>query len=199
MGTAVQIENIGHKINDLHSKIRNDIKNAILKAIKVGELLIGVKNKIDHGEFGAWILAECEFSESTAKRYMGLFKFQNVIKGAEDFADAYKAITDERKRLALIDNDRVYKLIAQYERTGKKPEGWDNACEYYYRKMKEEETVKEERQVQEDENDLSMAGLLGPVFVKIDSLLDTEQPRKIKKIMAENISKYCTKKLNSMG
>lgn len=54
---------------------------------RVGEMLRGVKSKLDHGEFTAWVEANFEFSSCTARRYMRI---------ADGRYPLTKTVTDDR-------------------------------------------------------------------------------------------------------
>lgn len=52
------------------SSIRERGREAAAKVIEIGTQLVAVKNKLPHGDFGAWIEAEFGWSNRTAQRYM---------------------------------------------------------------------------------------------------------------------------------
>lgn len=58
------------RINEEHRLARESAESAIAHAIRCGELLIEQKPRCGHGNFQAWIGANCEFAYETAKRYM---------------------------------------------------------------------------------------------------------------------------------
>jgi hypothetical protein len=57
-------------INEAHRLARQHAESAVQYAIRCGELLMQQKAKLRHGEFGAWVQANCEFSYSSARAYM---------------------------------------------------------------------------------------------------------------------------------
>lgn len=57
-------------INEAHALARTSAETAVQHAIRCGELLSAKKEALPHGEFQAWIEANCAFAVSTAKRYM---------------------------------------------------------------------------------------------------------------------------------
>ena len=59
-------------------------------AIEWGELLIEVKNVLNHGEFRDWILKNCDgISLRTAQNYMTLANGKDRIKNEENIRKAY--------------------------------------------------------------------------------------------------------------
>jgi hypothetical protein len=57
-------------VNAEHALAQSHAEQAIKHAIRCGELLQAKKAELPHGEFGAWIAANCTFKRSTAARYM---------------------------------------------------------------------------------------------------------------------------------
>ena len=57
-------------INREHGLARSCAESAVQHAIRCGELLIEQKDRLQHGEFGDWVKANCEFGQHTARIYM---------------------------------------------------------------------------------------------------------------------------------
>ena len=64
---------------DLAARIRVEQENARLAfrtgiehALRVGELLLEAKEKVNHGHWSHWLHAHCDLSERTAQGYMRL-------------------------------------------------------------------------------------------------------------------------------
>ena len=57
-------------INEAHRLARQHAESAVQYAIRCGELLAAKKAELPHGDFGAWVQANCEFSYSSARAYM---------------------------------------------------------------------------------------------------------------------------------
>ena len=57
-------------INAAHADAVKHATSAIGYAKTAGELLLKVKQKLPHGEFGSWLEANCSVSERQAQRYM---------------------------------------------------------------------------------------------------------------------------------
>jgi len=73
-------------INREHRMARASAESAVQHAMRCGELLAAKKAELPHGEFQAWIEANCEFTWRTAQRYMAATKcdthvaFQSLTK-----------------------------------------------------------------------------------------------------------------------
>ena len=55
-----------------HKAAQRCASEAVAHAIRAGELLIEAKAALPHGAFGAWLAANVEFSDRTARGYMQL-------------------------------------------------------------------------------------------------------------------------------
>lgn len=58
------------EINREHELAEQNKENAVEHAVRCGQLLLSVKDRLEHGEFTSWIAAHCRFEQSTATRYM---------------------------------------------------------------------------------------------------------------------------------
>lgn len=72
------------EINQLHSEILEHEKTAtearrasVRKALKIGGMLATVKNDLPHGQYEAWVKANCTFKVPTAQKYHQLFEERN--------------------------------------------------------------------------------------------------------------------------
>ena len=52
------------------ASIRAQVKFTVLTIIKTGQALTAVKGKLEHGQFSAWVEAECGFTLRTAENYI---------------------------------------------------------------------------------------------------------------------------------
>lgn len=57
-------------INDEHKLAKRYAEDAVAHAIRCGELLVAMKKKLGHGDFGPWVEKHCEFTHRHARRYM---------------------------------------------------------------------------------------------------------------------------------
>ena len=60
------------RINSEHDAVVGAEREALLHAIRAGQLLLDVKRRLDHGCFLDWIAANCRFTARTAQLYMAL-------------------------------------------------------------------------------------------------------------------------------
>ncbi len=67
------------RINEEHRLACSCAATAMQHAIRCGELLTAKKACVQHGEFGAWIAKNCEFSQATANNYMRAAKNPNAL------------------------------------------------------------------------------------------------------------------------
>lgn len=85
------------EIKTLHREICRDAKAMLDKAIRVGELLCKAKQNVKDGDWSDWVDSSSEFSLSTSRRYMLLFKNRSRLKaeGIFSITDAY-LLLDEK-------------------------------------------------------------------------------------------------------
>jgi hypothetical protein len=83
------------QINRLHREICAAARTTIEKAIRIGELLTKQKDSLNHGEWLPWLAANVEFSDRTARRYVGIFDRQDelILDSVSDLTTAYRALT----------------------------------------------------------------------------------------------------------
>jgi hypothetical protein len=79
------------------SRIRKMVNSTTAAIIEIGRALIGVKQSLEHGQFGEWVQAECGFGLRTAENY---------IK-ASQFAEG------KTKCVSLLNPATVYRLSAK--------------------------------------------------------------------------------------
>jgi Protein of unknown function (DUF3102) len=57
------------------SRIRKMVNSTTAAIIEIGRALIGVKQSLEHGQFGEWVQAECGFGLRTAENYIRASQF----------------------------------------------------------------------------------------------------------------------------
>ncbi len=62
------------ELNDLHTKAQVAGKVTLILAYEIGRRLQGVKDALNHGEFGDWIEQNMSFTLRTAQKYMKLYE-----------------------------------------------------------------------------------------------------------------------------
>ncbi len=60
------------RINAEHNAVVGAEREALLHAIKAGELLLAVKRRVGHGAFLPWMEEHCSFTPRCGQRYMAL-------------------------------------------------------------------------------------------------------------------------------
>lgn len=104
------------EIITLHNQINSSLKVCVEKAAAIGEILLEVKQKTDHGLFMKF-LEELPFSDRTARNYMNIQENYDTIKGAKNLSEAYGMLkvpnkvidfpkeSSETTKIAPISND----------------------------------------------------------------------------------------------
>jgi hypothetical protein len=127
------------------AELNNTLKMSVQKAIRIGELLTEQKEIVGHGLFIQWIESNLDISTNTVERYMKLFAYQNKIPNLGNLQEAYKQIETLEAQAKQTKEERDRAMIAEYRKTGKKPDGWDRSLDYRIQKDKEAEIKQEER------------------------------------------------------
>lgn len=83
---TIDLPFLAGEINSAHSEVQFHAKSMLLEAKRAGEALLKAKSLCRHGEFKAWVEANCRCSYSQAARYM---KLARHFKGGDPatFAD----------------------------------------------------------------------------------------------------------------
>ena len=76
--TAQTLEELAIEINYLNAKVENHYNQAVIFAAQTGEKLLLAKAQCNHGEFGAWLLANCNVSQSYANSFMRLARSNSL-------------------------------------------------------------------------------------------------------------------------
>ncbi len=82
------------------------------KAIRVGELLTGIKASLKHGEWLPWVEKNLPFDERTARRYGGIFQRRDEFK-SDTMSDLQ--ITDAYRMLSGVGQLQVEKFTGDQE------------------------------------------------------------------------------------
>jgi hypothetical protein len=81
-----------HEINELHARMNELAKDALQKAIRIGELLTRQRKICKHGEWLAWLKANVQFEHATASRYIGLYKSRDKLLNVRNLSEAYRLV-----------------------------------------------------------------------------------------------------------
>ncbi len=92
-------ESSAKEIRDLHSEIEGYLKVSLGKAIRIGELLAGMKEHLPYGQFTPWVENALPFTDRTARNYMNLFHNRDRLKTetVSDLTSAYKLLEAPKK------------------------------------------------------------------------------------------------------
>ncbi len=77
-------EELAHEINTEHGQVETYKHNTIKHAIRCGELLLEMKQRVGHGNWLAWVGEHFEASERTARNYMEIAKSAAVADLSDD-------------------------------------------------------------------------------------------------------------------
>ena len=82
------------QIRRLHSGILTVARATPAKAIRVGELLTGIKASLEHGEWLPWLKANVPFAERTARNYMRCHAEHKRLRSASvaDLGETYRLL-----------------------------------------------------------------------------------------------------------
>jgi len=70
---------IADEINALHAEVTAALTATLGKAMLIGGKLIEIKASLPHGQFGAWIVNNCQFTDRTARYYMRLAENRELV------------------------------------------------------------------------------------------------------------------------
>jgi hypothetical protein len=132
------------QIINLHTGIMSAARRSVQDAIKIGEIISEQKKLLQHGEFLPWVKT-LPFDERTAQRYIKLNYYKNKTDSVSDLQSAYRQIENIEQQEKQTAEQRKKSMIAEYRRTGIKPDGWDRSLDYIIKKQDEEKAKFEER------------------------------------------------------
>ena len=103
----------GQRINDLHMEATSHAIRAVEAAAECGRALLGVKAKLNHGEWLPWLKTNVVFSDRTARAYMRVAKDPNRQRVAN------LPLREAIKELSQMSNEKLieetYRAIRQRE------------------------------------------------------------------------------------
>jgi hypothetical protein len=82
------------EIINLHDEISQQVKSILPKIMRIGELLVEQKQKMQHGQFTQWVTDNLPFSVRTAQNYMKVFLNKEQLKNENVslLSDAYNIL-----------------------------------------------------------------------------------------------------------
>jgi hypothetical protein len=106
---------VADKARRLATQIRSNQELQVLAVLEVGRDLAGIKDELGHGHFGAWLKAEFNMTDRTARRYM---------QAAEEFgdkSDTVSVLTLGELHQLVAAPDGVKQIIVQKLEAGERP------------------------------------------------------------------------------
>lgn len=156
---SLTTDNARKEIIELHNGIMQSARRSVQDAIKIGEIISEKKPELEmKNEFNSWIKS-LPFSENTARNYIQLFTYRHKTSNIEDLSTAYKKVSEIEYQEKQTEEQRRRSMIAEYRRTGIKPDGWSGSLgrslDYIIQKDKENE-----KKYHEEKNRLEAERLL---------------------------------------
>jgi hypothetical protein len=113
-------KNCVEEIINLHNEVRAHAETMIQKAIRIGELLVEQKQKMQHGRFTQWVTENLPFSIRSAQNYMRVFINKDKIENENIslLSDAYNILKlprDPLKETGGENEKRYFITISVYE------------------------------------------------------------------------------------
>ena len=123
MNTQIEIS-LSKELNELHKNIEGKLRSTVQNAIRVGELLTQAKDDLPHGEFLPWIEKNCIFKRITAFNYMRVYEYKSKCLTVEHLPEAYRLVAKLESAKKQTENQRAFKRVQEFKKTGIKPGGW---------------------------------------------------------------------------
>lgn len=139
---AVNVDNAAAELNRLHGEIEQKLRTTVQDAIRAGEILTQVKERLEHGEFLPWIERNCEFKPRTAQEYMGFYRHSDKCASLADLQSARQIVAQIESREKQSEAQKARQRVAEYRKTGVKPEGWRRGTDD---RLAQEERERDER------------------------------------------------------
>lgn len=139
------------QIINLHTGIMSAARRSVQDAIKIGEIIAEQKKLLQHGEFLPWV-ETLPFDTNTGERYRKIYMYSSKIPTVGNLSEAYRKIETIEQQEKQTAEQRKRSMIAEYRRTGIKPDGWDRSLDYIIKKDEDEQKLYEERKRKHLEN-----------------------------------------------
>lgn len=98
------------QINAAHDRCTQACRAALFNARQCGDLLIEAKKQVGHGNWEAWVVAHCTFSDRTASRWMRVAREWDKLEELEatdlSITDAMRLLSDSADS-EVVDADFV--------------------------------------------------------------------------------------------
>jgi hypothetical protein len=110
-------------LNNQYRRIGRGTRLLFDVALGIGEVLAEL-GKVRTRTFPEWLQSNTNIPRSTAYQYMSLYNYRNQVAAAENLQEAYKQIEDLEAQKKQTETQKAHQRIAEYKKTGVKPEGW---------------------------------------------------------------------------
>lgn len=127
------------------AQLSTALKMTVQKAIRIGGLLIEQREFIGHGGFVNWIDSNFDMGIDSAYRFIKLHSYSDKITKIGNLQSAYEQIETLEAQEKQTKEERARTLIAEYRRTGIKPDGWTRDLDYRVKKDAEAEEDRKQR------------------------------------------------------
>jgi hypothetical protein len=106
---VVQPLDAAQEIRECHEQVMAGARKTVEHAVRIGELLAGVKVGLKHGEYQKWIALNCPFSERTARNYVRVYQRRDILKAANVavLTDAYGILARIRPKTTTEASDAL--------------------------------------------------------------------------------------------
>lgn len=96
------------EIGVLHEQIIDAANTSLQRAIRIGELLVEQRSRLNHGEWLPWIEAHVPFTGRTARNYIRLWESRERLKleTVSDLTEAYRLLSPSASPPAPPNADR---------------------------------------------------------------------------------------------
>ena len=136
-------------VNNQHNRMERGTRLLVDIASAIGEVLSKVRGNAPTGAFPEWLEKQIACPKRTADRYISLFNYKNEISGTGSLSEAYKLIETIEAQKKQTETQKAYQRVAEYRKTGKKPEGWRQHTDDKLAKEEEERDARIEAIKQE--------------------------------------------------
>ncbi len=138
----VSIVTAGEELNRIHAGIESKMRSTVQDAIRAGEILAQVKERLPHGDFLPWIKLNCRFSQQSASNYMRLFEYRSKLPTVSNLQEAYRQVETLEAQERKTDDQKARERVTAFVKTGNKPEGWRRGTDD---KLAQEEIERDKR------------------------------------------------------
>jgi hypothetical protein len=99
---AVKPDPDAAELNRINKKIHANVRLSLVDAQEAGRILLEVKERVGHGNFGKWIDTNLEFTQRTARTYMRVYENRALLDGTKELSirNAYLLMPGDKERPA---------------------------------------------------------------------------------------------------